>query len=105
MKGLSFPLLCRASGLPEPVAEHRFAPPRRWRFDWAFVEQRIAVEVEGGVFMKGGGRHTRGAGFRNDVEKYGEAAALGWRVFRVLPEQLISPMVVNWLVRAMRTAA
>jgi len=41
----------------------------------------IAVEIEGGVWT--GGRHTRGAGFRQDMEKYNEATAMGWRVFRV----------------------
>ena len=40
----------------------------------------IAVEIEGGVWI--GGRHTRGKGFLRDIEKYNEAAAMGWRVFR-----------------------
>jgi hypothetical protein len=74
--------------MPEPEREYRFAPPRRWRFDYAWPLHRVALEVEGGAFA--GGRHTRGAGFRNDLEKYNTATAAGWRVFRVLPEQLLS---------------
>ena len=64
-----------------PVSEHRFHPTRRWRFDFAWPEQRIAVEVDGAVFT--GGRHTRGAGYEKDLEKLSEALCLGWRVLRV----------------------
>lgn len=86
--GISFPKLCRHLGFAEPVPEYRFAPPRRWRFDYAFVKSLVAVEVEGGVFARVQGRHARGAGYRADLEKYNTAASLGWRVLRVLPEQL-----------------
>jgi very-short-patch-repair endonuclease len=62
------------------VTEYRFAHPRRWRFDIAIPNERIAIELEGGVFT--GGRHTRGTGYLNDMEKYNAATALGWRVLR-----------------------
>ena len=71
-------------GLPSPVAEWRFAPPRRWRFDFAWPELRIAVEVDGGQWKPGGGKHGSDA----DREKLNHAAALGWAVFRVSPGQL-----------------
>lgn len=45
----------------------------------------IAIEVEGGAFTRG--RHTRGAGFIGDMEKYNAATSMGWRVFRVTPSQ------------------
>jgi hypothetical protein len=96
--GLPYPDLCRLMGLPVPVAEHRFHPVRKWRFDWAFVPPRIAVEVEGGAFTNG--RHTRGAGFLKDIEKYGEAAALGWVVIRVVPKQLTDVRTFEWIRRA-----
>lgn len=67
-------------GLPEPTTEHRFHSARKWRFDLAWPERMIAVEVDGGVWS--GGRHTRGAGFVADCEKVNEATAMGWRVFR-----------------------
>jgi very-short-patch-repair endonuclease len=60
--------------------EYRFHPVRRWRFDMAFPEPKVAVEIEGGVWT--GGRHVRGKGFRKDCEKYNTAAAMGWRVLR-----------------------
>ena len=71
---------------PMPVAEHRFAPPRRWRFDRAWVPYRVAVELEGGVWT--GGRHTTGAGFLGDIEKYNAAALAGWMVLRYAADDL-----------------
>lgn len=67
--------------IPPPVREFRFAPPRRWRFDFAWPDVKVALEVEGGIW--GGGRHTRGAGFIADCDKYNAAALAGWRVFRI----------------------
>ena len=82
-------LQMRAQGVSGYVREHRFHPKRRWRFDFAWPERRLAVEVEGGTWSQG--RHTRGQGFAADCEKYNAAALLGWRVLRFTKE-----MVENW---------
>lgn len=89
----------KGAGLPEPVREHRFHPTRRWRFDLAWPDRLVAVEVDGGAFV--GGRHTSGAGFREDCVKVSEAAALGWRVLRVMPEHVKSGQALAWLERAL----
>lgn len=60
------------------VREHRFAPPRRWRFDFAWPEYKVAVEIDGGQWKTGGGRHNRDS----DREKMNAAAALWWCVLR-----------------------
>lgn len=75
-------------GLPSPEREYRFHSSRKWRLDYAWPAEKVAVEVEGGVWT--GGRHTRGAGFLKDCEKYNQAAAMGWRVFRFTPRQVES---------------
>jgi len=72
------------------VFEHRFHPKRRWRFDMANIENKIAIEIEGGIFSKGNGQKGSGAhssvtGILRDIEKYNNATALGWRVIRVVP--------------------
>ncbi len=74
--------------LPLPEREWKFDEKRRWRFDYAWPERMVALEVEGGVWT--GGRHTRGAGFVKDMEKYNRASVLGWRLLRVTPDKLVS---------------
>ena len=68
--------------LPAWVEEHQFAVSigRRWRFDFAWPDRMLAVEIDGGAFS--GGRHTRGAGFSEDCRKLNAATLLGWRVLR-----------------------
>lgn len=56
--------------------EYRFHPTRKWRFDFAIPELKLAVEIEGR------GRHQTVDGFRKDCEKYNAALLLGWRVLR-----------------------
>jgi very-short-patch-repair endonuclease len=77
--------LWKLYGLPEPVAEYRFAPPRKFRFDFCWPKKSIAVEVEGGIWTQG--RHTRGKGYLSDMSKYNLAAKAGYRVFRFTPKQ------------------
>jgi very-short-patch-repair endonuclease len=77
----SFMLYWEALGLAELESEFQFDPDRKWRFDFAAPAARVAVEIEGGVWSKG--RHTRGAGFVADCEKYNSAALKGWAVFRL----------------------
>lgn len=67
-----------------PVREYRFHPRRKWRFDFAFVAQRVAVEVDGGQWAAGGGRHNTD----DDREKMNAAAAMGWRVLHFSPRML-----------------
>lgn len=83
-----FSRLCVGAGLPEPVPEFRFDPRRRWRMDWAWPLEKVALEVEGAVFNQG--RHTRGIGYIRDMEKYSEAAIAGWCVVRCTPGQLMT---------------
>jgi hypothetical protein len=75
-----------APELPPATPEYRFAPPRRWRFDRAWVVERVAIELEGGVWS--GGRHTRPAGYEADAEKYNAATCEGWRVLRFTAKML-----------------
>ena len=81
-----FRLACHAVNLPRWEEEHRFHPTRKWRFDFAWPEVLVAVEIEGAVWARG--RHTRGAGFIADCDKYNAAAAEGWAVIRFTSEHL-----------------
>jgi very-short-patch-repair endonuclease len=60
--------------------EYKFHPTRRFRFDAAIPEKRIAIEFDGGCYVQG--RHTRGQGYINDMDKYNEATKFGWKLLR-----------------------
>ena len=97
----AFPWLCEAAGLPRPVAEYRFAPPRRWRIDWAFLDAKIALEVQGGLFS--GGRHVRGAALLKEHEKLNALAIAGYRVLFVTPQQFAAGDAIALVQKAIRT--
>ena len=84
----AFDFWLRQNGdIPTPTREYRFAPPRRWRFDFAWPDHKLAVEIEGITYD--GGRHQRVEGFIADCHKYEVALMQGWRVYRV-PGQWIA---------------
>lgn len=71
-------------GIPIPETEYRFHEKRLWRVDFAWPEIKLAVEIEGGVFTKG--RHVRGQGYINDMEKYNSLQLKGWLLLRYTPK-------------------
>ncbi len=77
-----------AAGLPAPEREYRFHPTRMWRLDFAYPSIRLAVEVEGGIYSKG--RHGRGKGIAEDIEKGNALTLAGWRLIRVHGDQVRS---------------
>lgn len=63
--------------------EYRFKLDRRFRFDFAFLEEQIAVEIDGVV-------HRIKSRFNADREKGTIALLLGWRVLHVTSAQVRS---------------
>jgi very-short-patch-repair endonuclease len=95
----------RAAGVELHETEYRFAKDigRRWRFDLAWPARKLAVEIDGGLFVFG--RHSRGAGQLADMEKYAEATLRGWRVLRVGAPHIRSGQALEWIERALREEA
>ena len=86
-----FLLYWQSLGGPELKREFRFHMDRKWRADFAHVESRTLIEVEGGIYVQG--RRNRPQGFAADAEKYLEAALAGWRVVRLADPLITAPMV------------
>ncbi len=72
--------------LKSVVREFQFARSegRKWRMDFAWIEQKVYVEIDGGAWTYG--RHSRGLGIEQDAEKENFAASLGWRRLRFTPQ-------------------
>ena len=64
------------------LTEHVFHPTRKWRFDYALPEIKVAVEYQGhsGFVGKGSSGHSTIKGLTNDCEKSNAAQSLGWRI-------------------------
>lgn len=85
----------RLAKRPAPVLEYRFAPPRKWRFDLAYPDRRLAVEVDGAV-------HRIRERFKADMEKHQAWFFLGWCVLRVSPRQVQSGEALTLVERALQ---
>lgn len=91
-----------------PEREWKFHEERQWRFDFAWPEYQVAVELEGGVFsprrVQGKGRHLTSKGFHEDCGKYNAATADGWLVLRFDAKHLDSDPVgvIELVVKTLR---
>jgi len=117
-----------AAGFPEHEAEYHFAVSigRKWAFDFAFVEWKVSLEIEGGGFgrylviqqgyerrrgqtiplkpgtvVRAGGRHNTGEGMSADIEKYNAAQLLGWMVLRATTTDVRDGTVVDIVRRGL----
>lgn len=91
----------QALGISPPAREYRFHPVRRWRFDWAWPVEKVALEYEGGTFTDGD--HVRGPGYEKDCEKYSEAAIFGWCVIRVTNNMVADGRAADLVERALES--
>lgn len=94
--------------LPEPVPEHRFTEHRNWRFDWAYLDQRIAIEYQGGNFGYNGtgrGGHASVAGLARDYEKITAASLHGWMLILIDAQTVRNGRAARWVELAFKMRA
>jgi very-short-patch-repair endonuclease len=93
-----------AAGFTGYVREYRFAaqPPykRQFRADFAYIDQHLLIEVEGGTYSRG--RHTRPQGFEADCEKYNLAVICGWRVLRFTGKMVNDGRALDTIERVLK---
>lgn len=100
------------AGLPEPAMEYRFLSGRRFAFDLAWPEYRVAAEQDGGIFGKGKpcplckrkppAGHSSVERLLSDMEKLNLAALGGWLVVRFLPSQVETGSALGLVEQALR---
>lgn len=69
------------AGILDFKTEYRFDKERKWRWDFAWLDIQLAVEIQGGIYS--GGRHTTGKGYEKDCEKYARGIELGWTILQI----------------------
>lgn len=122
-----------AEGVPPPHRQYRFHPTRKWQADFAWPDQKVLLEIEGGTYgrpvmchacgarvrarkkdgsigaamMTPGGSHSREPRFTQDCEKYNAAVLLGWAVVRVTGPMLREApvQVIRFLVELLESRA
>lgn len=77
------PSILKSFDIPAPVREFKFHPERWWKADFAWLNHKLIVEIEGGIWKHG--RHVQGPGFIKDMEKYNAMVEEGWQLLRYLP--------------------
>lgn len=96
--------LFAASGLPPPEREVRIVPDRLFRFDFVWMQSRLAVELHGATFTHG--RHVSGRGFNLDREKHRLAVLAGYRCLEYTTRDLrVRPQTIVKEVRALLESA
>jgi very-short-patch-repair endonuclease len=99
----TFALQLRALNINGFEREYRFHPVRRWRFDFANPEQKLAIELHGAIYTQG--RHSRGKGIEGDMEKINEAQILGWDVLCFSGGMVKSGEAINQIERILKVRA
>ncbi len=61
--------------------EYQGIPGRKFRFDFAIPDKKIAIEYEG-VYGGEISRHTHVTGYTNDTRKYNLGVLNGWKILR-----------------------
>lgn len=101
----TFALIMKANGIPLFKTEWPFDPIRRWRFDFAWPQATppVAVEIEGGIFIRGSG-HVGAMHYSKNCEKYNQAALDGWVLLRFTNKMLEenSGYVIDIIKRALK---
>ncbi len=90
---------CWQSGLPSPEREYKFLPNRKFRIDFFFKKYRLAVECEGGGWMKRKTGHTSGVGFHSNMEKYNLLTLNGIWLLRFTPQEMTDGTAIESIVK------
>jgi very-short-patch-repair endonuclease len=105
-----FDFQLRSYGLPRFERQYPFAKEatgRQWKLDFANLEYKLAVEIEGLVVQRLAGelvvrgRHASITGFKEDCIKYATAAQLGWTVLRFEQSQVVDGTAIAFTQRVL----
>ena len=62
------------------IYEYKFNSLRKFKFDYANLRLKIAIEIEGGIYTGTG--HAKTGKYLKDMKKYNMASIKGWILLR-----------------------
>lgn len=62
--------------------------PKMWEFDFAWPDFKLIVEINGGVWMPGGGAHSHPIDITRNMLKQNDAALAGFFVLQFTPDDV-----------------
>lgn len=93
-----------APSIPYPIREYQPAlPDFKWRIDFAYVDEKIAIEAQGGTWIQG--HHSRGKGVSDDYKKHNWLTLHGWRCLYFTSDMLADDpaLLIDQIVALHRT--
>lgn len=75
--------------------EFYFCTERQFRIDYAIPQYKIAIEQEGGIYMKGNSGHSSGTGIARDMEKNNLLVSKGWKLLRRQPNEMLTVETIS----------
>lgn len=82
--------------------DYKFLDDRKYRGDFVHPESKVIIEIQGGIWIKGG--HSTGRGIQRDCEKFCLAASRGWVVFP-LTSEMITEEWIHLICKTIRSLA
>lgn len=74
--------------------EYEFHPTRKWRLDFAFPAEMLAIEVDGAV-------HRIKKQFKSDLDKHNALTLAGWRILRFSTKHIATGKATETIRAAM----
>jgi very-short-patch-repair endonuclease len=69
------------------VRQFRPFKERRFSCDFLLSDYNVIIEIEGGQWING--RHQRGTGYKNDIEKYNMITLAGYKILRLTTDHFM----------------
>jgi very-short-patch-repair endonuclease len=79
--------------------QYKFDDIRKWRFDFAMVPVKLAIEIEGGIWING--KYNHGSGIMRMVEKMNAAQLQGWRVLQFTTNDIQNGTAIKMTLKAL----
>lgn len=99
---------CRALKLPPAAVQWRFSQSahpntasRKWRCDVVFLDFKVMVEIDGGIWIKGA--HSHPLDILRNMRKQNDAMLLGYHVLRFTPEEVTDGSAIKFTQQVLTT--